>query len=403
MRTIFFVFSLLFCFPTFAGINPRTGPATAITESGGVTLPIGSVVDGEFLKRVGASIVSATTGGSSGVDATGLLTAASLDIDGKLLYFDADGDSYVVAATDDKIDIYINGVLTHYMDATSLSTPGLNLAGSGERTIWIHDLALDPDTTISGLTDEVRITVGGDIFYLKKGTDKFLQLPSGYDLQWPNLSSVTSNYDGNFIIANAAETAGFCLNPAAYANNMLFASFDNCGQSLGVAALYFTVAGDSVADDYYTRYPGMDDTLAGIVGGEIGFTAWEGDPATADYDKFSAGGAGSSWELGWLQSSSMIEAGNGKILSGSNNLVSAVCSDYTTNGALRLFAKNCSSASTFTADTISAPVALKPPKYTGDPCATIGDGSFFYNDTSKYPCYCSGTTDKKVSDDADCF
>jgi hypothetical protein len=388
-----------------AGINPRTsqGPATAITEIGGATLPIGSVVDGEFLKRVGVAIVSASAGGSSGVDATGLLTAASLDIDGKVLYLDADGDSYVVAATDDKIDVYVNGVLTYFLTTTELSAPNINLVGSGERTIYIHDLSLDPNTTISGLTDEIRVTVGGDISYFKKGSDSFLQLPGGYDLQWPNLSSVTSNSDGNVIVTNAAETGGFCMNPVAYLGNVLFAAFDNCAASAGVAALKFVVAGDSLGDDYYTRYPGMDDTLAGVAGGEIAFSAWEGDPATADYDKFSVGGVGSSWELGWLQSSSMSSAVNGKIVTGDNNLVNATCSDYTTSGAIRLYAKNCASASTFTADTLIAPVGLTPPKYTGDPCGTIGEGAIFYNDTSNFMCYCSGSVDKKMSDDTDCF
>lgn len=45
--------------------NPYAGPARAIRESGGTVLSLGSVPDGQFLKRVGTDIVGAAASGSA--------------------------------------------------------------------------------------------------------------------------------------------------------------------------------------------------------------------------------------------------------------------------------------------------------------------------------------------------
>jgi hypothetical protein len=53
---------------------------------------------------------------------------------------------------------------------------------------------------------------------------------------------------------------------------------------------------------------------------------------------------------------------------------------------------------------VSVGGGLVPAKVTADPCGTFPEGSIFYNDTSKYMCYCNGTNDVKMSDDTTaCF
>lgn len=67
---------------TIVSDTVASGPATQIEESGGpTTLDIGAIVDGEFLKRVGTEIVSATPSGGIG-GATGSTDNAVLRADG---------------------------------------------------------------------------------------------------------------------------------------------------------------------------------------------------------------------------------------------------------------------------------------------------------------------------------
>lgn len=41
-------------------------------------------------------------------------------------------------------------------------------------------------------------------------------------------------------------------------------------------------------------------------------------------------------------------------------------------------------------------IVISPVRYTSNPCATIGTGTIFFNNSTSVPCYCNGSNDYAI-------
>ena len=205
-------------------------------------------------------------------------------------------------------------------------------------------------------------------------------------------------YIGGIIIGLILVVAALVI---AGEDNALYPTSEDYVHGDGVAAGDIDLNGNYLAFNKTLSAPELGYSGAVIITLNAAHTGYTPLRASTVYS--GSGGNGFIAEgtgfIGFSGSTKLLAPADGKLTLSNAAATAGVVLDVTTDGTLQVYARDGSSDGN-----VAATGGIKGGSKTADPCGSLPVGSFFYNSTSGYPCYCDNAgVDLRMDGTTACF